>query len=94
MTVYRVEPTADSTVNVFSAEHQPLLTIDSGDTIVVRSLDAAAPDYQSPSADPELQATRRGAAMIVGAAARQAGAELRKAWRARREEAAGRGWRR
>jgi hypothetical protein len=57
-------------------------------------LDAAAPDYQSPSADPELQATRRGAAMIVGAASRQAGAELRKAWRARSEEAAGRRWRR
>jgi acetamidase/formamidase len=41
MTLYRVEPTPESTVNVFSAEHQPLLTIDSGDTIVVRSLDAA-----------------------------------------------------
>ena len=32
---------AENTVNVFSAEHQPVLTIDSGDTIVVRSLDAA-----------------------------------------------------
>jgi acetamidase/formamidase len=41
MTLYRVEPTPESTVNVFSAEHQPALTIDSGDTIVVRSLDAA-----------------------------------------------------
>ena len=41
MTLYRVEPTPESTVNVFSAEHRPLLTIDSGDTIVVRSLDAA-----------------------------------------------------
>jgi acetamidase/formamidase len=40
MTLHRVEPTPESTVNVFSAEHQPLLTIDSGDTIVVRSLDA------------------------------------------------------
>jgi acetamidase/formamidase len=28
-------------VNCFSAEHQPVLTIDSGDTIVLRSLDAA-----------------------------------------------------
>jgi hypothetical protein len=42
-------------------------------------LDAVAPDCQSPSADPELQATRREAAEIVTAAARQAGAELRKA---------------
>jgi len=41
MTFHRVEPTPESTVNVFSAEHRPVLTIDSGDTIVVRSLDAA-----------------------------------------------------
>ena len=57
-------------------------------------LDAAAPDCQSPAADPELQATRREAAMLVDAVARQAGAELRKAWRARHEQAAGRKWRR
>jgi hypothetical protein len=53
-------------------------------------LDATAPDCQSPSADPQLQATRREAAMLMGAAARLAGAELRKAWRARHEEAEGR----
>ena len=41
MTLYRMEPTPESTVNVFSAEHQPALTIDSGDTIVLRSLDAS-----------------------------------------------------
>jgi hypothetical protein len=52
-------------------------------------LDAAAP--HSPSADPELQATRREAAMLVAAAARQADAELREAWRARHEKTAGRG---
>jgi hypothetical protein len=57
-------------------------------------LDAAAPNYQSPSADPKLQATRREAAMLMAAVARQANAELRKAWRARHEETAGRGWRR
>jgi acetamidase/formamidase len=39
--LHRVEPTPESTVNCFSAEHQPVLTIDSGDTIVLRSLDAA-----------------------------------------------------
>jgi hypothetical protein len=57
-------------------------------------LDAAAPHCQSPSADPELQATRREAAQLMAAAARQVDAELRKAWRARQEKVAGRRWRR
>jgi hypothetical protein len=57
-------------------------------------LDAAAPDYQSLPADPELQATRRGAAMLMAVSAREADAELRKAWRARHEGAVGRRWRR
>ena len=57
-------------------------------------LDAAAPDCLDPAADPELQTTRREAAMLMAAAGRQAGAELHKAWRARQEEAAGRRWRR
>ncbi len=57
-------------------------------------LDAAAPHCQSPSADPELQATRREAAHLVAAAARQVDAELRKARRARDEKVAGRRWRR
>lgn len=56
-------------------------------------LDAAAPHYQSPSADPELQLTRRQAAQIMAAATREADAELRKAWRARDEKSAGRRWR-
>ena len=55
-------------------------------------LDAAAPDCQDPAADPELQATRREAAMLMGAAAREAAAVLRKAWRARHEQAPGRRW--
>lgn len=54
-------------------------------------IDAAAPPGQGPSDDPELRVTRREAAMLVTAAARQADAELRKAWRARHEKAAGRG---
>jgi hypothetical protein len=57
-------------------------------------LDAAAPPRQSPSADPELQATRRQAGMLMAAAAREADAVLRKAWQARHEKAAGRRWRR
>ena len=40
MTLHRLEPTPDSSVNVFSAEHRPALTIDPGDTVEVRSLDA------------------------------------------------------
>ena len=41
MSVHRIEPSPANTVNVFSAAHQPAVTIESGDTIVVRSLDAA-----------------------------------------------------
>ncbi|MGH3248229.1 MAG: acetamidase/formamidase family protein [Trebonia sp.] len=41
MALYRVEPTPQHTVNVFSAAHEPALSIEPGDTIVVRSLDAA-----------------------------------------------------
>ena len=43
-------------------------------------LDATAPD-QSSSADPELQTTRREAAVLVATAARETQAVLRKAWR-------------
>lgn len=57
-------------------------------------LEAAAPHCQSPSADPELQATRRQTAQLIAAAARQVDAELRKAWQARHEKLAGRRWRR
>jgi hypothetical protein len=57
-------------------------------------LDAAASQYQNSSADPELQATRREAAMLMAAVAREAHAELRKARQARHEKAAGRRWRR
>jgi acetamidase/formamidase len=41
MALYRVEPTPQTTVNVFSAAHQPAVTVESGDTIIVRTLDAA-----------------------------------------------------
>ncbi len=41
MAFHRVEPTPESTVNVFSPEHPPALTIDPGDTVSVRSLDAS-----------------------------------------------------
>ncbi|HTU74987.1 MAG TPA: acetamidase/formamidase family protein [Trebonia sp.] len=41
MTVHRIEPAPESTVNVFSASHAPLVVIDPGDTIIARSLDAS-----------------------------------------------------
>jgi hypothetical protein len=46
-------------------------------------LDAAAPPCQEPSADQELQATRRQAAQLMAVTAREAAAVLTKAWRAR-----------
>jgi hypothetical protein len=46
-------------------------------------LDAAAPHDQSAPADPTPQATRREVGMLMAATAREADAELRKAWRAR-----------
>jgi hypothetical protein len=51
-------------------------------------LDAAAPPDPSPSADPELQAARRQVAALLAAAAREADALLRRAWRAGPEEEA------
>jgi hypothetical protein len=48
-------------------------------------LDAAAPSGQGPSADPELQATHRQATQILAATAREAAAELQKAWRAQQK---------
>lgn len=38
---YRIDPTPDTTIDVFSAERSPVLTIDPGETIVVGSLDAS-----------------------------------------------------
>lgn len=37
----RLDPTPDTTNDVYSASHEPVLTVDSGDTVVVRSLDAS-----------------------------------------------------
>jgi acetamidase/formamidase len=41
MAMHRIDPSPGTTVNVFSAAHAPALTVDPGDTVVVRSLDAA-----------------------------------------------------
>ena len=57
-------------------------------------LEASVPDWQSPSADPELHTTRREAAQMMASAAREVDAQLRNAWRTRQEKAGGRWWRR
>ena len=41
MTTHRLDPTPETTADVLSREHAPVLTIDPGDTVIVRSLDAA-----------------------------------------------------
>jgi acetamidase/formamidase len=41
MADYRVDPTTENAVNVYSARHEPVLTVDPGDTVVMRTLDAA-----------------------------------------------------
>jgi acetamidase/formamidase len=41
MTTHRVDPAPGTTHNVFSRDHSPVASIDPGDTVVVRSLDAS-----------------------------------------------------
>ncbi len=41
MTTHQLAATRETTVDVFSRDHQPVLTVDPGDRVVVRSLDAS-----------------------------------------------------
>jgi acetamidase/formamidase len=41
MTGHRLDPTAETTRDVFSRDHAPVLTVDPGDTVTVGSLDAS-----------------------------------------------------
>jgi acetamidase/formamidase len=41
MTTHRLEPAPDTTVQVFCRDHAPVLSVDPGDTVIVRSLDAS-----------------------------------------------------
>jgi acetamidase/formamidase len=41
VTTHRLDPTPDTTADVFSRDHAPVLSIEPGDTVVVRSLDAS-----------------------------------------------------
>jgi len=41
MAMHRLDPAPETTVDVYSPGHAPVLTVDPGDTVLVRSLDAA-----------------------------------------------------
>jgi acetamidase/formamidase len=60
VTTHRLDPAPDTTADVLSRDHAPVLHIDQGDTVVVRSLDAAGylarqtfPGEQQPMMYPE-----------------------------------------
>jgi len=50
MAQHRLDPTAWNVADVFSPDHRPVLTVEPGDTVVVRSLDASG--YLSPQRFP------------------------------------------
>ena len=41
MATHRLDPTPETTADVFSRDHAPVLTVEPGDTVVVRSLDTS-----------------------------------------------------
>ena len=63
MTTTRLDPTRETTADVYSRDHDPVLTIGSGDTLVVRSLDASGylePQQRPGEERPRLLAHPRG----------------------------------
>jgi len=56
MTQHRLDPTAATVVDVFSRDIAPVLTVEPGDTVVLRSLDASG--YLSPQIEPGEQVPR------------------------------------
>jgi len=59
----RLDPAPDTTADVFSPDHTPVLTIEAGDTVVVRSLDASgylAPQEEPGQPQPQMYPARRG----------------------------------
>jgi acetamidase/formamidase len=63
MTTHRLDPAPQTTVDVFSRDHSPVTSIDPGDTVVVRSLDAngyLARQNSPGEAQPELIPGARG----------------------------------
>lgn len=67
MTSHRLDTTADTAVDVFSAERAPVLTVAPGDTVTVRSLSAAGYTERQPEPGvdaPTLIASRRGHCLV------------------------------
>jgi acetamidase/formamidase len=52
-TTHRIDATPETTIDVFTAERAPVLTVDAGDTLVVHSLDASG--YLTPQTVPGEQ---------------------------------------
>jgi acetamidase/formamidase len=52
-TTHRIDATPDTTIDVFTAERTPVLTVEAGDTLVVHSLDASG--YLTPQTVPGEQ---------------------------------------
>jgi acetamidase/formamidase len=50
---HKLDPTPETTIDVFTAERPPVLTVDSGDTLIVHSLDASG--YLAPQTTPGEQ---------------------------------------
>jgi len=62
-TIARLEPTAETTADVYSRDHPPVLTVEPGETVVVRSLDASgylARQEEPGQRQPQLYAAGRG----------------------------------
>ncbi len=68
MTEHRLDPTPDTVVDVFDRDTPPVLTVDPGDTVVVRSLDASGhlERRQSPGEERPLMIENRRGHCLTG----------------------------
>ena len=68
MTPHQLDPSPSTTADVFSRDLPPVLTVDPGDTIVLRSLDASG--HLQPQTFPgekvPVMASRRGGHCLTG----------------------------
>lgn len=75
MAEHRLDPAPDTVTDVFSRERAPVLTVDPGDTLVVRSLDAAGHLERQPApgvAAPKMIVESRGHCLVGPIAVRGA----------------------
>ena len=69
MTRHRLDPSPSTTVDVFSRDLPPVLTVDSGDAIVLRSLNASGhlqPQAFPGEKVPTMASTRRSGHCLTG----------------------------